>query len=170
MTGVDSTAFEAPWLLVAAEQEGGSVGVRVDAQVVWLPVRTAAESLPKTGARATLASTLWGATVSSTSAVALGPAESNRLASMLNAMPTRSDATHGCPAVTWMATLTFATTPSTVVTVDWCGVDVTVGGVDQPALADDGTLTNAVEQLLGLPVQSLQPAVSTPAPLPAASN
>jgi len=152
--GVPTDAFEAPQLMVTTEQAGNLMGVRVDAQVVWLPVRTAAETLPKTGASATLASTESGVTVSSTSAIALGPAESNRLATILNAMPTRSDAKHGCPAVAWMATLTFATTPSTVVSVDACGVNVTVGGVDQPALADDGTLTNAVERLLGLPVNS----------------
>jgi hypothetical protein len=147
--GVPTDAFEAPELMVSTEQAGNLMGVRVDAQVVWLPVRTAAEKLPATGVSATLQGSF---PPSSAPGIALGPAESSRLAGILNALPTRSDATHHCPAVTWMAALTFATTPSTVVSVDACGVGVTVGGVDQPALADDGTLTNAVEQLLGLPV------------------
>ena len=147
--GAPTGAFEGPQLLVTTEQAGPVTGVRIDAQVVWLPVRTAAETVPTTGVSATLEDLLAGA--SPHAALTLGSADAKRLAAILNALPTASDGKHGCPALTWEATLTFATTPSTVVSVDSCGVNVSVGGVDQPALADDGTLTTAVEKLLGLP-------------------
>jgi len=45
--GVPTDAFEAPQLMVTTEQAGNLMGVRVDAEVVWLPVRTAAETVPR---------------------------------------------------------------------------------------------------------------------------
>lgn len=163
--GAPTGAFEVPQLLVTTEQAGGVTGVRIDAQVVWLPVRSAVETVPTTGVSVTLRDLY---PPPSAAGIALGQAESSRLAAILNGLPTASDAKGHCPAVSWQASLTFATTPPTAISIDVCFIGVSVGGVDQPALADDGTLTSAVERLLGLPVDGAGPAASSAAP--AASN
>jgi len=148
--GVPTDAFEAPQLMVTTEQAGTLMGVRVDAQVVWLPVRTAAERVPTSVTGAELAYA--GGAAPTT--IAIGPTDARRLASIVNALPTLSDAKHNCPAHTSGITLTFDTKPSTVVEVGICGGEaaVAVGGVEQPSLADSGALEGAVDALLGLPV------------------
>ena len=159
LTGVSTPAFEGPWLMVSAEQEGRLVGVRVDTQVVWLPVRTAAETLPTAGASATLESTEWGAVVSSTSAmpVGAGGVESTGRRSSTGCRPGQTPSTVARTSRGWQPSH-LPPPQSTVVSVSVCDLGVSVGGVDQPELADEtGAFTNAVEQLLGLPVDSRSP-------------
>lgn len=164
LMGTQTFAFEAPELLISAAQDGAVIGVRVDAHVVWLPMRTTAELVPATVGSATLQKVSEDASPSAP--LALGGPEARHLATILNALPTASDGERHCPPAAWQAMLTFATSPAIAVGIDFCGIRVSVNDVSQPALADDsGTLINAIEQLLGLPVDSARPA----APMPAAS-
>ena len=55
--GEPTLAFQPPWLMVSVGLSGSLVGVRVDSQVVWLPIRTAAEFIPATVQGATLVAT-----------------------------------------------------------------------------------------------------------------
>ena len=52
--GEPTLAFQQPLLMVSARLSGPLVGVRVDSEVIWLPVRTAAEFIPTTVQGATL--------------------------------------------------------------------------------------------------------------------
>jgi hypothetical protein len=170
LVGAATPAFEQPWLMVSAAQDGGLIGVRVDSQVVWLPVRTAAENIPATVSGATLVNQGTGPAAKT---VTLDATQARTLAAIINALPTASDAEHGCPPITSYATLTFASTPKIVVTDSACGVglDPGDGGGVQLGLSDSGVLQDAVNRLLGLPPSSPQnsapPVVAnSPAPSP----
>ncbi len=80
----------------------------------------------------------------------LDATQARTLAAIVNALPTASDAAHGCGNVTFIITLTFASTPKIVVTDSACGVGLDAGDA-QVALADSGVLQDALNQLLGLP-------------------
>jgi hypothetical protein len=172
LVGEATPAFEQPWLMVSAAQAGAQIGVRIDSQVVWLPVRTAAEVIPPTVQSATLVDQGAGPGPAAKT-VTLDAAQARTLAAIINALPTASDAEHGCPAITSYATLTFASTPKIVVTESACGVGLDPGdgaGV-QLGLLDSGVLQDALNRLLGLPPSSPQssapPVVaSSPAPSP----
>jgi hypothetical protein len=94
------------------------------------------------------------------------------LASIINALPTASDAEHGCPAITSYDTLTFASTPKIVVTDSACGVGLDAGEGAQLPLTDSGVLQDALNRLLGLPPSSPQssaPPMEVTSPAPSAT-
>jgi hypothetical protein len=167
--GTATLAFQAPWLTVSAIPDGGLIGVRVDAQVIWLPVRTAGEVIPTTVQSASLVVTGYGQAVTNKT-VTVDATWAQALAATINALPTASDAAHGCPAVSSETTVTFASTPKIVVTESGCGTWLDAGGATQLPLADSGVLQDALNRLLGLPrvnPQSAPPVVAnSPAPTP----
>jgi hypothetical protein len=168
--GAQTSAFEQPELMVSAAQAGPLLGVRISSQVVWLPVRTAAEIIPLTVQSATLVGGGFGPAATSTTAM-LDAEQARTLAAIVNALPTATDAHHGCPAITYSTTLTFASTPKIVVTQTACGVGLDAGEGFQLPLSDSGVLQDALNRLLGLPPSSPQSsaapvAVDTPAPSP----
>jgi hypothetical protein len=150
LVGASTSAFEQPWLMVSATADGSLIGVRVSSQVVWLPVRTAAETIPVGVQSATLAETGVGPAAASET-VTLDATQTHTLAAIVNSLLTASDAEHGCPAITWGMTLTFASTPTIVVTESACGVGLDAGEGDQLGLTDPGTLQADLNRLLGLP-------------------
>jgi hypothetical protein len=167
LVGTSTAAFDQPWLLVSVTQDGALIGVRVDSQVVWLPVRTAAEFVPTTVSGATLVGTTYGQAVSNKT-VTLGATQARALAALINALPTASDAEHGCAAITHDATLTFASTPKIVVTDSGCGVGLDAGEDAQLPLSDSGALQDALDKLLGVPadVESSPPPLDIPTASP----
>jgi hypothetical protein len=173
LVGDSTPAFDQPWLMVSAMQAGSLIGVRVDSQVVWLPVRTAAETIPTTVEGATLVNQGSGPGPA-TKTVALDATQARTLAAIINALPTASDAEHGCPPITSYDTLTFASTPKKVITESACGVGLDPGqgqGV-QLGLSDSGVLQDAMSRLLGLPLtvaQSSAPPVVVGSPASSAS-
>ena len=153
LVGESTPAFEQPWLLVSVGLNGSLVAVRVDSQVVWLPVRTTAEIIPTTVAGATLVNQRSGPGPAAKT-VTLDATQARMLAAIINALPTASDAEHGCPPLTSYDTLTFASTPKMVITESACGVGLDPGqgqGV-QLGLSDSGVLQGAMSRLLGLPL------------------
>jgi hypothetical protein len=167
LVGESTPAFGQPWLLVSATQDGALIGVRVDSQVVWLPVRTAAEFVPSAVPGATLVGTSYGQAVSNKT-VTLDSTQARALAAIINALPTASDAEHGCPAITHDATLTFTSTPKIVVTESGCGVALDAGEGAQLPLSDTGVLQDALDKLLGVPpnLESSPPPLDIPAASP----
>jgi hypothetical protein len=168
--GAQTRAFAQPELMVSAAQAGKLIGVRVSSQVVWLPVRTAAEIIPTTVQGATLVGTSYGQAVSNKT-VNLDATQARALAAIINALPTASDAEHHCPPITSETTVTFASTPKIVVTDSACGVGLDAGeGVTLP-LSDPGVLQDALNRLLGVPPSSPQSSAppagaNSPAPSP----
>ena len=148
--GVQTLAFAQPELMVSAAQAGERIGVRISTQVIWLPVRTAAEIIPTTVQGATLALSGSGPG-SATKSLTLTATQAQALAAVINRLPTASDAEHGCPNITSSITLTFASTPKIVVTETLCGVGLDAGESVQLPLSDPGVLQPAFNKLLGLP-------------------
>jgi len=74
------------------------------------------------------------------------------LAATVNALPTATDAVHGCPGISSAITVTFASTRKIVVTDSLCGVYLDVGDGVNLQLSDPGILQPDLNRLLGLPV------------------
>jgi hypothetical protein len=148
--GEATLAFQAPWLTVTAVQDGELIGVRVDSQVIWLPVRTAAETIPTSVRGATVVES--GVGPAPTKTVTLDATKARALAAIVNALPTATDAEHGCPAISSQITATFASTPKVVVTESLCGIWLDAGEGTQLPLRDTGALQSAFNTMLGLPV------------------
>jgi hypothetical protein len=171
--GTATLAFQAPWLTVSATQDGGLIGVRVDSQVIWLPVRTAAEFIPTTVQGATLVAT--GDSQDATNkTLNLSAKDARALAATINALPTATDAAHGCPGISSAITVTFASTRKIVVTDSLCGVYLDAGeGTQLPLLYTDD-FQHDLNRLLGLPTYwplsspepTVPPAAGSPAPSP----
>jgi hypothetical protein len=175
--GEPTLAFQQPWLMVSVGLSGSLVGVRVDSQVVWLPVRTAAEFIPATVQGATLVAT--GDSQDATNkTLNLNATEARALAATINALPTATDALHGCPGISSAITVTFASTRKIVVTDSLCGVYLDVGDGVNLQLSDPGILQPGLNRLLGLPVYwplsspepSVPPAVGSPAASPSITH
>ena len=171
LIGRSTSAFAEPWLMVSATQAGGLIGVRVSSQVVWLPVRTAAEIIPSTVQSATLVGMNYTQSASNKT-VNLDATQARALAAIINALPTASDAEHHCPPITSETTVTFATTPKIVVTETICDVGLDAGEGAQLPLLDPGALQEALNQLLGWPPanpQSSAPAAAATSAAPSPS-
>jgi hypothetical protein len=151
--GVDTAAFEQPWLMVSVGLNGSVVGVRIDSQVVWLPVRTPVEFIPATVSGATAVGTTYGQAVTNKT-VTLDATQASALAATINALPTASDAEHHCPAGSFEIKVTFASTPAIAVDESSCGVVLDAGEGTQLPLSDPGTLQDALDRLLGWPLPS----------------
>jgi hypothetical protein len=170
--GEPTPAFQQPWLMVSVGLSGSLVGVRVDSQVVWLPVRTPAEFIPATVQGATVVAT--GDSQDATNkTLNLNAKDARALAATINALPTATDAAHGCPGISSRITVTFASTRKFVVTDSLCGVYLDAGDGVNLQLSDRGILQPDLNKLLGLPaywpLSSPEPGVPPAAGSPASS-
>ena len=136
-------------LVVLATQDRGQTAIRVDAQVVWLPVRPAAERVPPDAAVVTV-TPVFGLYHAprverlDRSFTVTDPAKVARIAAVVNGLTRFPDGAFSCPAeFGGQMRLTFATRPGGPVLArlaaqyGGCGsVSVRIGGRDMPALSE----------------------------------
>ncbi len=143
-------------LTIAADGSGGSL-VRVDAQVIWYPRRSAAEYIvPGRYHALTVAVTVFNPTLHTITKVVTSPAAIAQLADALNRSQVEPLTFAGCPAIFVTYRLAFAVSPRSapvvVVTATQqpcLGVQITVGGRKQPPLQDDASVVAIADRLLG---------------------
>jgi hypothetical protein len=157
--------FGPPTVLMVATKFGSRVAVRVEVQLVWRPLRTAAEYVPAavTSASRTSSCPLGAACVDPLGVV--GGNAARELANYFNSLDTQPPGDiYGCPETASPAIVTFDV-PSGPLTfgVTTCGtVTVTASGVAQPALdATNVALDPHMRGLLGLSNGT----VASPAPV-----
>lgn len=141
----DATAdYAESRVTVSAAADGDLVAVKVEAQVIWVPVRSPAEAVPLTISGALAVRVGDGAAV-----VKVQSADARQLAMLLNALVTKSPIPTGCPRTTYSDTVTFATPSGPMVFDFTCdfGVAVSVNGVDQPELVSSISLAEKVNSL-----------------------
>ena len=136
-------------LVVLAVPFEGQTAIRVDAQVVWLPARPAAERVPPDAAVVTV-TPVFGLNPSPRAErldrafTVTDPAKVARIAAVVNGLTRFPDGTFSCPAeFGGQMRLTFATRPGGPVLArlaaqyGGCGsVSVRIGGRDMPALSE----------------------------------
>ncbi|BEP13618.1 hypothetical protein acdb102_19290 [Acidothermaceae bacterium B102] len=161
-------------ILIYYQDVGGHVDVRVDGQVIWLPNKTAAEMIPLTLPRASLAYTgptsSFGRTGDTTpkpkhAHVVLTAGKLRKLITALNALSTVAPGESSCPAgFGEMATITMSFGGHKIVArvfLDGCqGVALTSDGQDQPGLTSSQALTNAIYAAVGIrrtPIPPVKP-------------
>ncbi len=158
-------------LLLTATSTGGKVAVRADAQVIWRPARTPAETVPVADVSAATAQRPGDDTtaLSSELTIALSTQQIHTIVKLLNSSDTVAPANHGCPPTTTVTTLTFHTSTGPLVfTATGClDVTVTAGGVKQPALEETGGLDTWIDSLFNVttsptPVGSVPPVSEPP--------
>jgi len=137
--------YAAPQVWVLATKLGTGVAVRVDAQIVWRPLRTAAEYAP---VDANSARACYGGGDCPLSI--LGPSDARELATYFNSLDTQIPGNrNGCNESATPATFTFDAVTFAVSTCG--GVTVTANGVAQPALdITDVAIDPQLGALLGL--------------------
>jgi hypothetical protein len=156
-------------LITAAPDDAGGVGVRVDVQDVWRPVRTADEQVPATVTKATIVRKTGQSMASSaptTTTLDVGSAVAQRIARLLNALPTEAGyVSHGpSPSTVTSVTFTSGGAELTFTTNDArAEVSVTASGTSQPLLMDATDVLTYLDRLFGIadaaaPVDSTSPA------------
>jgi hypothetical protein len=155
-SGNATADYDAPTASVEATMAGSVVAVRVDAQVIWRPIRTAAEFVPQTVAGAiAVRSGAISATVQVTAT------QVPTLARLLDALQTQTPGERHCPPITYTTAITFDVSGPLVFTLNGCGgVTVTAAGVAQPTLTESDELATEVDALFGI-IDSPAPASST---------
>lgn len=138
--------------------DADTVGVRADAQVLWIPDKPASERVPD-GVRSVEVLAYKGSPDQVLARRTVSGAVAQHLADLTNALVRDNSGVHGCVMdVGYRKRLTF-TTDSAQVVVDgfFCGgALMTVDGVRQPALFDSLDLRNAIDAVLG-PLPSTPP-------------
>ena len=136
------------WSLVV--QDGDKTAIRVDAQVAWQPARPASEKVPAAAKAVTISMDLGlnqGGRKPQKPVTITDPAKVRALTALINGLALFPPGAPDCPAdFGGNLVLTFRAGPRTpalaVATVDLSGcdgVDLTIGGKSQPALAGPGT-------------------------------
>ncbi|MGH3158176.1 MAG: hypothetical protein ACRDNF_16585 [Streptosporangiaceae bacterium] len=127
--------------------------IRADVQVIWYPPRTTAEYIPASLHAVTItASELTPSSHSATTTIT-SPSVVSRLAAMLNgAYATPQGAAFSCPLESLTYRLAFASSaganPYLVASATSCeGLQITVGGHQQPTLVNPAGLQNLVTSL-----------------------
>lgn len=146
-------------LTIAANASGGSI-VRVDAQVIWYPPRSAAEYIDAARYHAlTVAVTVLNP-VRTITKVVTSQADIAQLADVLNRSQVEPLTFAGCPVSFATYRLAFAVSarqpPVVVVTATrqpCLGAQITVDGRKQPPLQDDATVVAIADRLLGFTPQ-----------------
>jgi hypothetical protein len=137
-------------LVVEVVQDGAKTAIRVDAQVTWQPARPAGEKVPAAAKAVTISmdpGLNQGGKKPPKPVTITDPAKVRALTALVNGLTPFPPGTFNCPAdFGGNLTLTFRAGPGTpalaVATVDLSGcdgVDLTIGGKSQPALAGPGT-------------------------------
>jgi hypothetical protein len=171
--------YAAPTVSVVATKFGAGVAVRVDALLVWRPLRTVAEDAP---VNASSVQACYGGLDCPPSV--LNRSDARELAAYFNSLDTQiPEASFGCDQTASGTTFTFET-PAGQLTfaVSTCGgVTATSNGVAQPALDNfDVAMDPQLRGLLGLGnpsgsspaagLSALAPAASTSAAAPAVAS
>jgi hypothetical protein len=156
--------YAAPVLWVMATKLGTGVAVRIDAYLVWRPLRTVAEYAP---VNATKATACYGG-LDCPPAV-LGSQDARELAAFFNSLDTQTptDNYGGCESgqlFNGASHITFDGSGRSVTFSPTCGgITVTANGVAQPTLdTTDVAMDPELQHLLGL---SNAPSGSSPAPV-----
>jgi hypothetical protein len=137
-------------LVVEVVQDGKKTAIRVDAQVTWQPARPASEKVPAAAKAVTISMDLGmnqGSKKPPKPATITDPAKVRELTALINNLALFPPGEFSCPAAFGDdLVLTFRAGPRTpalaVATVELSGcdgVDLTIGGKPQPALAGPGT-------------------------------
>ena len=137
-------------LSVMVVQDGDKTAIRVDAQVTWQPARSAGEKVPAAAEAVTISMDLGlnqGGKKPSKPVTITSPAKVSALKALINGLTLFPPGMFNCPADFGDGlVLTFRAGPGTpalaVATVDLAGcggVNLTIGGKSQPALAGPGT-------------------------------
>jgi hypothetical protein len=143
--GSDTVDYGIPDVLVDGTSDGDSVLINITAQVVWKPVRTAAEYIPDT----VISATLDGWRREGDRATAnLTPRQTQVLADQLNAAPTVAPMRLAC-AMGRSFSATFTTASGAIdFTLGCTGIYVTAGDLAQPTLLLSDALQSAVDGIL----------------------
>ncbi len=156
--------YAAPEVWVFATTLGTGVAVRVDAYLVWRPLRTAAESAPVNATKATICSGGLDCPLG-----VLGTQDARELAAFFNSLDTQipSESSGECesgPLLNGATAITFEVSGGSVTFSPTCGgVAVTANGATQPTLdTTDVAMDPQLQHLLGL---SNAPSGSSPAPV-----
>jgi hypothetical protein len=164
--GAATSSYGTPELSVDVVPQGGGVAVIVSAQAALRPLRTVAEQVPANVAAVTVAVRQSDGVVQT---YTWDSARAQVLAAALNALDTQlpNSTDTGCGSSNPVLTVTFEVSHQPLVFSDYgCGViDVTAGGIAQPAL--EGTVDSRIYGMLGLeapPQSSAPPAAAAPAP------
>jgi hypothetical protein len=144
-------------LTIAPDASGGTL-VRVDAQVIWYPPRTAAEYIdPARYKVLTVAVTIFNPRLHTISKVVTSQAAIARLADALNRSPVDPITFAMCPMIFATYRLGFAVAPHrrpvviVTATKNPClGADISVNGRKQPPLQAAATVVAIADQLLGV--------------------
>ena len=149
-----TTIYDQPKLLVLIAAAGADTSaIRLDAQTVWVPPRTGAETIPVTVARADLLA-YRGAPTHPLARATLSGKAASRLARLVNDLTPDTGGPRSCAAdfgvrvrMTFTAggdTLVFTESPACSI------VGVTANGHAEPALRDSTALANYLRTTLGL--------------------
>jgi len=165
--GVETSSYGAPELSVDVVPQGTRVGVRVSAQATLRPQRTMAEQVP---ADASAVTVTYRQSDAAAQTYTWDSSRAQVLAAALNALYAQLSEVTDDPACTGsdpVYTVTFEVSHQPLVFRDYgCGViDVTAGGVSQPAL-QTGDVESRLYSMLGLqpPQPSAPPNGSASAP------
>jgi hypothetical protein len=137
-------------LVVTAVQDGDKTALRVDAQVTWQPARPASEQVPAAARAVTVSMDPGfnrGGKKPPEPVTITDQATVRKLTALINGLPLFPPGTFNCPAdFGGSLVLTFRAGPGApalaVATADLSGcggVDLTIGGKSEPALAGPGT-------------------------------
>jgi hypothetical protein len=151
-------------VVTAVQLPNGSSGVRIDAQVVWLTPRPAAEVIPS-GARRMSVAVLSEIPANRSNQRPFTMVSSRRIAAVvkvLNALAAVQPGTTNCRADFGnLVRLVFRTrpaaSPQAVVTIDptGCGrVGVVIGGKVEHALQSEGNLVGQISHILGVKIRA----------------
>jgi hypothetical protein len=142
--GDPSTDIAESRVTVEAAPAGENVAVKVEAQVIFVPVRSQAEAVPLTVTGAVAVRVGDGAAV-----VQVQKADAYQLAMLLNALTTQSPIPVACPYMAHADSVTFAVPGGSMVFGFTCnfGVAVNVNGVEQPVLVSSIPLAKKVDSL-----------------------
>jgi hypothetical protein len=141
-------------LTVAPAGSGGSL-LRADAQVIWFPRRSAAESIDPARYHALTITLEVG--LHKMRKVVTSPAAISRLAEVLNRSPAQPVRVFSCPVIFALYRLAFSSSPRAkpvvvvAATEAPCeGAGVTVCGRLQPPLQDEGAVVAMADRMLGV--------------------
>jgi hypothetical protein len=149
---------------VVAAPHGGAL-LRVDAQVIWYPPRSAAEYLVAKDYRAVqIDATLFGGKERHVRKTFTSRALIGKLTRLLDGLPASPGGAFPCPIILVSYRLTFEAVsghPNVIVSTSGCTTDtISVGGVSQPTLEDNGfaTLVGKIMHLHPSPLSGAGPA------------
>jgi len=140
-------------LLVTSASDGQGSGIRADGQVLWVPLRTAAEEVP-VGVRQVALLAYRGDPTNKVAQMDLSGAEVKRVVRLVNDLPRDNRGSHGCLIDSgFRMRMTFPTPDGPLVFTVWpaCGsVLVSANGNSQPGLLNQAPLNDVLTHDLGI--------------------